>query len=116
MVQGTEAYFVELDMKHFESGSIGMYCDCPAFHTYETCKHIAATLYAIKDKEAQGTNQPLPHKLNYRAANHFINTISAIKQGERSEEHTSELQSRFDLVCRLLLEKKKSQQNTILNQ
>src|SRR5699024_11672727 len=27
----------------------------------------------------------------------------------RSEEHTSELQSRFDLVCRLLLEKKKRQ-------
>src|SRR5438067_9161743 len=27
----------------------------------------------------------------------------------RSEEHTSELQSRFDLVCRLLLEKKKNQ-------
>src|SRR5207249_10840470 len=27
--------------------------------------------------------------------------------GGRSEEHTSELQSRFDLVCRLLLEKKK---------
>src|SRR5207249_9889222 len=27
----------------------------------------------------------------------------------RSEEHTSELQSRFDLVCRLLLEKKKKQ-------
>src|SRR5438874_6441704 len=28
-------------------------------------------------------------------------------QGQRSEEHTSELQSRRDLVCRLLLEKKK---------
>src|SRR5699024_12626929 len=28
-------------------------------------------------------------------------------QHNRSEEHTSELQSRFDLVCRLLLEKKK---------
>src|SRR5207247_9693508 len=27
--------------------------------------------------------------------------------GDRSEEHTSELQSRVDLVCRLLLEKKK---------
>src|SRR5699024_11509963 len=26
---------------------------------------------------------------------------------DRSEEHTSELQSRFDIVCRLLLEKKK---------
>src|SRR5207249_12335717 len=29
------------------------------------------------------------------------------EEQERSEEHTSELQSRFDLVCRLLLEKKK---------
>src|SRR5699024_11444702 len=28
-------------------------------------------------------------------------------EATRSEEHTSELQSRFDLVCRLLLEKKK---------
>src|SRR5699024_11972943 len=31
--------------------------------------------------------------------------------GRRSEEHTSELQSRFDLVCRLLLEKKKKTKN-----
>src|SRR5438874_6787246 len=30
----------------------------------------------------------------------------------RSEEHTSELQSRRDLVCRLLLEKKKKHKNT----
>src|SRR5207249_12053251 len=30
---------------------------------------------------------------------------------DRSEEHTSELQSRFDLVCRLLLEKKKNKNN-----
>src|SRR5437868_14513084 len=29
-------------------------------------------------------------------------------RAHRSEEHTSELQSRFDLVCRLLLEKKKN--------
>src|SRR5438105_12026829 len=29
------------------------------------------------------------------------------RQCDRSEEHTSELQSRVDLVCRLLLEKKK---------
>src|SRR2546421_4731312 len=31
----------------------------------------------------------------------------------RSEEHTSELQSRSDLVCRLLLEKKKKKQNKL---
>src|SRR5438094_5810267 len=32
---------------------------------------------------------------------------------ERSEEHTSELQSPYDLVCRLLLEKKKNKQKTV---
>src|SRR5699024_12712131 len=32
--------------------------------------------------------------------------LFVIAQTPRSEEHTSELQSRFDLVCRLLLEKK----------
>src|SRR5438067_4973768 len=31
--------------------------------------------------------------------------IREFKKATRSEEHTSELQSRFDLVCRLLLEK-----------
>src|SRR2546421_9262553 len=31
----------------------------------------------------------------------------------RSEEHTSELQSRSDLVCRLLLEKKKQEENEV---
>src|SRR2546430_10160461 len=33
----------------------------------------------------------------------------------RSEEHTSELQSQSNLVCRLLLEKKKIQPDTILS-
>src|SRR5699024_11269388 len=33
--------------------------------------------------------------------------LEKLEARQRSEEHTSELQSRFDLVCRLLLEKKK---------
>src|SRR5699024_12099384 len=37
----------------------------------------------------------------------WINTTGVGCKNGRSEEHTSELQSRFDLVCRLLLEKKK---------
>src|SRR2546428_9059479 len=36
-------------------------------------------------------------------------TSDAGQRERRSEEHTSELQSRSDLVCRLLLEKKKPQ-------
>src|SRR2546422_7749414 len=35
--------------------------------------------------------------------------LAAGQHAERSEEHTSELQSRLHLVCRLLLEKKKKQ-------
>src|SRR2546429_7315508 len=35
----------------------------------------------------------------------------AVATSARSEEHTSELQSRLHLVCRLLLEKKKKQKN-----
>src|SRR5689334_24352911 len=35
--------------------------------------------------------------------------------GDRSEEHTSELQSQFHLVCRLLLEKKKKKNKIIYN-
>src|SRR5690625_6320825 len=34
-------------------------------------------------------------------------SVGVIVSGQRSEEHTSELQSRGHLVCRLLLEKKK---------
>src|SRR2546422_11003597 len=40
--------------------------------------------------------------------NHAAEIISGYRREERSEEHTSELQSRLHLVCRLLLEKKKT--------
>src|SRR2546428_6947079 len=39
----------------------------------------------------------------------------AIRAFDRSEEHTSELQSRSDLVCRLLLEKKKTYRSPLLS-
>src|SRR6266704_6973535 len=43
-----------------------------------------------------------PNVVPWAPGPHFMTDSLA-----RSEEHTSELQSRFDLVCRLLLEKKK---------
>src|SRR5690625_7124719 len=42
--------------------------------------------------------------INIEVEAHFVDCF---EQCERSEEHTSELQSRGHLVCRLLLEKKK---------
>src|SRR5699024_8769596 len=43
----------------------------------------------------------------------YIHKNDGLQNQARSEEHTSELQSRFDLVCRLLLEKKKTDKHTL---
>src|SRR3712207_7068233 len=50
-----------------------------------------------------GINDEFPFLLGHEAAG----VVEAVGEG-RSEEHTSELQSRQYLVCRLLLEKKKN--------
>src|SRR5438034_3589324 len=53
---------------------------------------------------------------NCKAASRALPTlldILPLKSKTRSEEHTSELQSHSDLVCRLLLEKKKKKTTTI---
>src|SRR5699024_12447709 len=55
-------------------------------------RHVTAVLSNMGRIEVDEALQP------------YIRRFSAFS---RSEEHTSELQSRFDLVCRLLLEKKK---------
>src|SRR2546421_8416026 len=51
-------------------------------------------------------------KFVLEAAHRGLISLTKLDNGqyERSEEHTSELQSRSDLVCRLLLEKKKLNQ------
>src|SRR5947209_9880694 len=48
------------------------------------------------------------HEVNFDAIDAATSAIGGgLQHGTRSEEHTSELQSRQYLVCRLLLEKKK---------
>src|SRR5438445_9353860 len=59
-----------------------------------------------------GSARTQPSKTEYKQAVEFARKIAAagfmVITGARSEEHTSELQSRQYLVCRLLLEKKKT--------
>src|SRR5438477_6290044 len=45
----------------------------------------------------------------------FVGIAAARFSVERSEEHTSELQSHVNLVCRLLLEKKKTEHYSVMN-
>src|SRR5690606_39294312 len=58
------------------------------------------------DRQAQEVFHGLPGQRVSPVGVSHVNTLRA-KTGQRSEEHTSELQSRENLVCRLLLEKKK---------
>src|SRR3712207_7500746 len=51
------------------------------------------------------------HKLSHYTLS--VKNSNNIKVHKRSEEHTSELQSRQYLVCRLLLEKKKNRNNLL---
>ena len=53
------------------------------------------------------------HYLRFRAQRIEVFGLSS-QSGERSEEHTFELQSRLHLVCRLLLEKKKKMDIRVL--
>src|SRR2546430_13367676 len=62
-----------------------------------------------------GAGHPISARGKGRPGNHQIRT-NLLHPGPhrraRSEEHTSELQSQSNLVCRLLLEKKKKKQQT----
>src|SRR5690606_40019673 len=53
-----------------------------------------------------GHRSRLSTKMRFRTVS-LVGTVSSSCDDVRSEEHTSELQSRENLVCRLLLEKKK---------
>src|SRR5438067_10373810 len=70
----------------------------------------SADLVARDVIEKAGYGKEFGHGLGHgigREIHEFLARCHA-RAHARSEEHTSELQSRFDLVCRLLLEKKKS--------
>src|SRR2546429_4538139 len=61
----------------------------------------------LADLARLSSDKPTIHRVNEPCPilqPHFIDIMGT---GHRSEEHTSELQSRLHLVCRLLLEKKK---------
>src|SRR5690349_24094935 len=63
------------------------------------------TLFRSGDNEPWIESRGLPLLSDRHAAIRYRRSVRG-----RSEEHTSELQSRRDLVCRLLLEKKKIKQ------
>src|SRR5207249_11156047 len=81
-------------------GALGLQDDAPAHHD------VPAPLVELDDLELVALAEELvdvghPAQRDLAAGEEGVHPHDV-----RSEEHTSELQSRFDLVCRLLLEKK----------
>src|SRR5437868_10599888 len=70
-------------------------------HSFPTRRSSDLVACVVNQPSTLEPRHDLPYKRLVFAA--------ALERLFRSEEHTSELQSRFDLVCRLLLEKKKKQ-------
>src|SRR2546422_8312259 len=60
---------------------------------------VGGDVARLRFDDGEGGERPRPHRVRQLGR--------PLQQATRSEEHTSELQSRLHLVCRLLLEKKK---------
>src|SRR5207302_8100767 len=73
---------------------------CQVHATWPAAEPLLRRVMARQDQPASGQGFALPHVIDGVGA-------GRASQKVRSEEHTSELQSRENLVCRLLLEKKK---------
>src|SRR5207249_6280860 len=71
-------------------------------------KHECGSGWDSTQGPAQILAQQPPTPSPCRGRSRAKRELPAVSRRWRSEEHTSELQSRFDLVCRLLLEKKKT--------
>src|SRR5699024_12244463 len=78
-------------------------------HVKPACAHLCV-LPRMLSALARIFPFPRAYEARLRASSHFLAHVERVRAHlcvlprMRSEEHTSELQSRFDLVCRLLLE------------
>src|SRR5207248_11539783 len=98
-------------------GVIGIFCflNTPivAFPDFTNTQIRIITRWPGRSAQEVERFVTIPVEITMNSVQRKINLRSQSMFGLRSEEHTSELQSPYDLVCRLLLEKKKSIQNRI---
>src|SRR2546422_8535040 len=85
--------------------------DTATTEIYTLSLHDALPIYPAEERPRHEIERPHvhPHRLVPLLQRQLLERLEAADAGvvDRSEEHTSELQSRLHLVCRLLLEKKK---------
>lgn len=74
-VHGSENYFVEINMSNLDEGSILVHCECPAFDTYGSCKHLVAVLLSI----ANSSNQD-KESFSYQTTNQLMQALMATNE------------------------------------
>src|SRR2546422_8980670 len=97
-------------------------CRDPPYYTHTTLPSYTTFFFLMIRRPPRSTLFPYTTLFRSRGWDHVRPqtprlqpedaTKGAAPGGPRSEEHTSELQSRLHLVCRLLLEKKKKPHST----
>src|SRR5205809_7771379 len=100
--------------RNFDTSIINAYCiingthDLPHLHSFPTRRSsdLHHLWRVLQRREAEERRRRLAAQRPFHGAESLFDFILALLL-VRSEEHTSELQSRLHLVCRLLLEKKK---------
>src|SRR5256886_5909131 len=95
-------------LKSIIGGQIGAYT--------EMCDQARQTAYDLMIEHAQqlGANAVIGMSFDASEVAARASATEVLCYGTRSEEHASELQSQSNLVCRLLLEKKKTARDEII--
>src|SRR5438309_9245165 len=81
--------------------------DTATTEIYTLSLHDALPIYRRRQLQVRRRHDRLGQSLGWRVCDQQLRRLQEGHRRGRSEEHTSELQSQFHLVCRLLLEKKK---------
>src|SRR5699024_12393352 len=84
---------------------------CPSTTLFRSSVPGPITWIAARLGSSRGSSEA-PGRGEITPSRRTSSRSSTVSPAARSEEHTSELQSRFDLVCRLPLEKKKDTAQT----
>src|SRR2546430_12351732 len=87
--------------------------DTATTEIYTLSLHDALPILSVRDHQHLVVLDRTARRIDERASTNRVG-LRRQRPGERSEEHTSELQSQSNLVCRLLLEKKNSIRSTTL--
>lgn len=80
-VLGSEAYFVEVQIEDEQRHEVKTYCDCPAYATYDACKHIVATLLAVDEHVAE-RKATASKKEDYERSNQLIQSLTGLRESQ----------------------------------